>query len=500
MFNNILTKKQALQELNRLSIKYLLLVILIIMSGCRKLVEVPPSQNNINSENIFNVDGTAIGMVNNIIRGANEFNNGASFLYLGLLSDEVNIYNQSLNVSMLAYYQNALRETSSELPWSDFYLAIYKTNSAVEGLNKTSSLTPAVKKQLLGEAKFLRAYFYYYAVNLFGDVPLALTTDPEVNRQLPRAPIQDVYNQIVADLIDAQTLLSKNFLGKNLMITTSDRVRPTYWAATALLSRVYLQKGDFSGAVQQSTQIIENTNLFSLINLNDVFLKNSSETIWSIEPRQGPPFNVNQSLYFVLNAGGPDNSKNYYLNNDLYNAFEAGDGRKVNWTGSVSVGTKFYPYAYKYKSTPSQTTFTEYDVLFRLGEQYLIRAEAKARLLDVEGAILDLNKIRTRARLAATPAVPNPLPNLQLPLSRTQLNAAIEQERKVELFTEGFRWFDLKRMPGLIDASKVRADEVMPDVTTAKGGTWNPNWKLLPIPREQRFGDPNMTNAQNPGY
>jgi len=63
-------------------------------------------------------------------------------------------------------------------------------NAAIEGLNGTTSLTPSVKQQLLGEAKFMRAFFYFYLVNLFGDVPLATSTDWQVNSFLSRTPKQ----------------------------------------------------------------------------------------------------------------------------------------------------------------------------------------------------------------------------------------------------------------------------------------------------------------------
>src|SRR5207244_6787281 len=114
---------------------------------------------------------------------------------------------------------------------------------------------------------------------MFGDVPLALTTDPETNVLLSRTPKAQVYDQIKTDLKDAEELLSGNYLDATLLKTTSERVRPTKWAAAALLARVYLYTSDWANADAQATQVI-NSGLYSLPSaLNDVFLKNSNEAI-----------------------------------------------------------------------------------------------------------------------------------------------------------------------------------------------------------------------------
>jgi hypothetical protein len=120
-------------------------------------------------------------------------------------------------------------------------------------------------------------------------------------------------------------------------------------------------------------------------------------------------------------------------------------------------------------------------MVFRLAEQYLIRAEARAQQGNVSGSQSDLNAIRTRAGL------PNTTAN-----DKASLLTAIQHERQVEMFTEwGHRWFDLKRT-GTIDA-------VMSVIAPAKGGgAWNSNKALLPLPLGDLQADQNLT--QNPGY
>jgi hypothetical protein len=127
-----------------------------------------------------------------------------------------------------------------------------------------------------------------------------------------------------------------------------------------------------------------------------------------------------------------------YLNDGIVNAFESSDKRKTDWLESVTAEGKTYYFPFKYKTDfAGLSTVQEYTVILRLAEVYLIRAEARARQGNVNGAKLDVNVIRTRASLAGTTAATD-----------AQLMVAIEQERRVELFTEwGHRWLDLKRWP-----------------------------------------------------
>jgi hypothetical protein len=138
-------------------------------------------------------------------------------------------------------------------------------------------------------------------------------------------------------------------------------------------------------------------------------------------------------------------------------------------------------------------------MVLRLAEQYLIRAEASIQNGDIAGGIADLNTIRARARAAATTNVPDPLPVLSSALSKNDALLALEHERQVELFTElGDRWLTLKRLKGLSNQGISRADELMSNITTAKGGTWSTNDQLYPISLTELNSDSKLT--QNPGY
>jgi hypothetical protein len=249
------------------------------------------------------------------------------------------------------------------------------------------------------------------------------------------------------------------------------------------LARVYLYTEDWANAETEATSLIDHSALFQLEDLNNVFLKNSREAIWQLQPvNQG--WNTEDARAYIIPSTGFGYFNPLYLSDQLLNSFEANDQRKTEWVGKFTDATVTsnvdYYYPFKYKSVTLNAPVTEYSAIFRLAEQYLIRAEARTHLNNIGGAQDDLNTIRSRAGLPNTTAG-----------DAVSLLSAILHERHVELFTEwGHRWLDLKRT-GTVDS-------VMSVVTPLKGGTWNLNWKLYPIPLEEINRDPNL--VQNPGY
>jgi len=493
------------------------ILIVIFSAGCKKFVDVGASKTSITQANVYKNDISAIQVLTGLYANLSATNNGAAsltninlgtvFFVSGLSADEYMLYNRT-NDQLYRLYSNSLSSAADNIYWQDLYSYIFITNAAIEGVSESTSLTPSIKQQLLGESKFFRAFCYFYLVNSFGDVPLALTTDPNVTSMLPRASKTDVYAQIESDLKDAKQLLSPNFLDGSLRNTTNERVRLTKWAAGALLARTYLYENKYNEAEAEADAVITSGRFSLLPDISQVFLKNSGETIWSLQPvyaSSSDGYNTGEGKLFVLPSTGPNTggSPSYpvYLSSYALNNFEPGDIRRTKWVDSVTAGGFTYFYPAKYKAGLSQTSVTEYSIVFRLAEQYLIRAEARARQNNISGAVSDLNAIRARSRATATASVPDPLPGLSTSLTQTQLYVAIEHERQSELFTEwAHRWFDLKRTPGFTNPSSTRADEVMLAVTAAKGGAWNPNWKLYPIPQGIINTSTNLKNAQNPGY
>src|SRR5260221_4052313 len=116
------------------------------------------------------------------------------------------------------------------------------------------------------------------------------------------------------------------------------------------------------------------------------------------------------------------------------NAFQIDDLRRTSWIRDTTIGMNTFHYPFKYK-VKSADNLSEYYIVLRLAEQYLIRAEARNNLGDNTGAVSDLNTIRARAGLANSTAA-----------TKEDISTALQYERRIELFAEwGHRWFDLNR-------------------------------------------------------
>lgn len=471
---------------------FIVAILASFCSNCKKFVQAPLPTTQLVGGTVYNSNATAAAavtgiyqtMVNNSIGGGA---NGISAL-AGLSADDFTLY-PGASALQQQVYLNAQLSTNPLPLWSNLYNAIYQANSAISGISTSSSVTAAMKQQLIGEATFVRAFCYFYLVNLYGDVPLALTPDYQQNSILPRSPQVNVYQQIISDLLTAQGMLTDNYLDPNGNSTT-ERARPNRGAATALLARAYLyyanltgDAGNYAKAEAQATVVISSANYVLVTDLNSVFLSGSKEAIWQLEsPNNG--LNTQDGAAFILSAnGGPSAFSPYTLNRDLLSAFETGDLRQSKWVSSVSKNQVVYYFPFKYKLYYTGSAPAEYPILLRLSEQYLIRAEARAqqgKLLGANSAQSDLNTIRSRAGLSPTTA-----------LTLSDFMTAIQQERRVELFTEyGHRWMDLKRWH--------KVDAVMSVATAQKGGGWASTASLYPIPQTDILTDSKL--VQNTGY
>ncbi|WPU94732.1 RagB/SusD family nutrient uptake outer membrane protein [Mucilaginibacter sabulilitoris] len=465
---------------------------LVILSGltpgCKKAIEVGPSLVAGNSSNVFLTNNSAQAVVSGVYTrlSTGSFFQGTSSISLnmGLAADELmNI--SSASSSYGTFYQNTYNPLSPPPFWSEFYKVLFSCNTAINGISGSSTIDAGVKKQLIGELKFLRAYTYFYAVNLYGTPPLTTSDDYTVNGNLANSAADDTYKQILQDLTDAQAALSDNVYVDASGAAVTDRVRPNKQVASAMLARVYLYLQDWKNAEIQASAIINNSNYLLVPNLNQVFLKGSKETIWALQPVSQLYLNTIDAYYLVVNASYAATTQLPLNTNNLVKAFETGDARLTNWTGTYTtttapVTTYYYAYKYKVASLSSTIAVTEYPIAMRLAEQYLIRAEARAQQNNLTGAAADLNAIRTRAGLANTTAS-----------TQANLLNAILHERQVELFSEwGHRWFDLKRSNKL--------DAVMNVVAPQKGGSWASFKQLMPVPSNDIRADANL--QQNPGY
>jgi tetratricopeptide (TPR) repeat protein len=453
--------------------------------SCKKFVQIPPPYTAVVAADVFSNNGTATAAVTSMY--TQMFNNSESWNISqdqGLLADELTSFSTDPNQMQL--YTNSMTALNNTGEWANAYNYIYQANAIIEGLENNGNITPAVAQQLTGEAKFVRAFWHFYLTNQYGDVPLVTSTLYTSNAAIARTSQALVYAQIVQDLTDAQAELNSNYVDGSDTTVTTERVRPTKAAAEAFLARAYLYTQKYDSAETYASKVISNS-LYSLClgfsPANSVFLKNSTEAIWQLSTPLPTSVNTIDAQYFIL-PGAPStgDAQSAAISPQLLNSFEVGDLRRINWIDSTGTVPDYY-YPYKYQAYNTGIPLTEYTMVFRLAEQYLIRAEAEANLADSTDAITDLNTIRFRAGLPAY----NPLIN-------GSLLTAILHERQVELFTEwGNRWFDLIRTGNV--------NSVMSMVTPIKSSgtvSWVSTDQLWPIPESEILVDPKL--SQNSGY
>lgn len=450
-----------------LYIKAILIISLIGLVGCRKMIAVDSPVNLLTGDKVFTDSTATTALLLNTYALFNQTVDPTYTTSLGMYTDELSYTSTDINTTQFLQSNLSASNTAVLNIWKNNYFAIYECNDLIEGLNKYNGISVSTKNEYIAEAKFLRAYGYFYLTNTFGQVPLLLETDVNKTSVASRADTSVIYQQIIVDLKDAEAGLSENYKGDG-------KVRANKWAAAALLARVYLHQRRFADAEQTASSVINSGLYTPLQPPSSVFLANSKESILQLYDQYGY---VAEANLIVPNGGTPT----FPITNTLLNAFESGDLRKAAWldTSSVVSGNSntVYYFPYKYHNNSSVIGAPEYLVLLRAGEQYLIRAEARLQQKNISGAVEDINIIRQRAGLAP----------LSTSISSSLCMNALLQEWRIEFFSEwGHRFMDMKRL-GIIN-----------QVLNAYKTTWQAKDVVLPIPQNELVSDPNLT--QNSGY
>jgi hypothetical protein len=457
-------------------LKYIIILCLIVLTSCEEFVEVDAPNNRIVSEFVFEEEASARsamqGIYNELFRldFSSGFQNSITNL-AGLSADNLEVIRPT-NATFLEFQENEiLPDNNRNLAiWSSAYNMIYMTNALLEGL-RSSKLPDEIISELDGQARFVRAFTYFYMVNLYGDVPLILSTDYNYNATASRSPVQEVYDQILYDLEEAIALLPETYL-------ENERIYANKYAALSLLARTHLYLENWELAEEYSSQVILQQQSYELLDdPNEVFLKNSREAIWQISPlgRGNSATQTNEGALYLIEQE-QTSFYNLSLTEDLVEIFDESDERYMNWIDYSETEAVFF--AQKYKDRNSTNNLTEYSMVFRLAELYLIRAESRFMMGKTSLAIEDLNIIRRRAGIEE-------VTNSNWTVETFQ--KIILEERRREFFTEwGHRWLDLKRI-GLSD-----------EILSLKKEFWEATDILYPIPAEERMKNTNLT--QNNGY
>lgn len=364
--------------------------------------------------------------------------------------------------------------------WERSYNGIHRVNDVLQRVPTIddATFTTETRNRILGEAYFLRAFFYFNMVRLYGGVPLVTQpyTTFKTDFTKERSTSEQVYSQIIADLLEAE-----KFLPTSYPTVFATRGRATQGATKAMLSRVYLYRKEYQKAAEKAAEVIANP-LYSLVptaSYPTIFTpagKNSSEGIFEIQFLSSTAEGTDVWRRYIPSAqtGTPANTGGDYWaapTEELVNAFEPGDIRKAV-TIAVTTRPPFnvagLPYVAKYRRTVAGDDPNIY--VTRLADIILIRAEALTELGQVAQAVPLVNQIRNRAGLANTTAT-----------TQAELREVIDKERRLEFAFEGQRWHDL-----------VRTGRAEAKLNTTKT-------KLVwPIPARERNVNPIL--EQNPSY
>jgi hypothetical protein len=337
--------------------------------------------------------------------------------------------------------------------WRNYYRLVNRVNTVLEKISTVDTTVVKNKSRYIGEAKFLRALAYFDLVRIFGDVPKVLTViDIDEAYTLGREKIDKIYDEIIIpDLMEAENVLPLKYTG-------ADVGRATKGAAKSLLGKVYLTRKDYLKA-ESKLQEVTTLGYALLSNYNDLFdyTKNEhhSEYIFDIEYEEGIglgssitntfiPNSVQMAAFYKVTGGrGESNS----VGDSLFTLYTASDKRKDisiaikggwidgngNFVALLPTTSQTYTKKYLTPVATANDSRANWKVI-RYADVLLMYAEALNENNKTSEAIIQLNKIRTRAGVSTYSN-----------LTKDDTREKILLERRLELCFEGHRWFDLVR-------------------------------------------------------
>lgn len=404
-----------------------------------------------------------------------------------------NAYMGADNPAIFQYETYKMLSTNSQMKgdWNDLYNNINNCNIILNNIDQATDLSATRKNEMIGEASLIRALNHFQAVQLWGDCPIAKTAIFEVssdnfdqvfNELFPaRKPVADVYAQIIAD---CQVAIEK-------APDASNKFKANKMAANALLAKVYatMPNRDWAKVNQYCDVVIGGgyTLLPTFDHLFDNAHEGNAESIWEVngDGWSSPIGAWNTGMFLgtdwkKFNAPSHTLVEAFTTNGDTQRLASTIKRQNVSWSDAYWSSTD-YPFAYKMRDFNGYQNY----YIARLADILLLKAEALASTGDVSGAMVLVNKVRTRAGIATISAS-----------SQSDAIDKILEERLMELAFEGDRWFDLKRMGKAIEVLSKQKDgngNVLPFASNI-----NQNRLIWPIPQDKL--DANALLTQNPGY
>ncbi|WP_303316766.1 RagB/SusD family nutrient uptake outer membrane protein [Flavivirga abyssicola] len=516
--------------------------LLLVLFACSD--NILDQQNN-NATSTANF-GTSVEQVESAINGAFHPITGTFFwgriIHTGamLRSDEFNVFPFGSNTAMSTFLGNPGDRWATE-PWQELYKSIARCNNVIINVTEEGIPDQTTRENLVGQAYFLRAFDYWYLVNLYGNVPL-ITELPDLDNLLvEQATPESIWAQIISDLEMAETMLPESWTGEDLG-------RPTSGAATALKGKSYLYMEQFGPAATTLGSLVGKYSLLPAANFGENFSttnENNSESVFELQflgqqtfvwgsdiPGTGSMGNYH--IDYATPTKSPD--KGHLINPWLKDLFEAnGDTVRRNETllydypgatgyggasfnidladtldedGNVVAGDLTVAadagleaiYGKKYSGMDlgarGDVDFLGTNVgnnwrIIRYADVLLMLAEALNEDNMTSQAIQYIDMVRDRANLTLI-ADTNP------GINQADMRQAIIEERAMELAGEGHRFFDLVRWD-LADDYLGATSLHGAHPKSLSGGVFQSNkHELIWIPNSERDSNPNLD--QNPGY
>ncbi|GAB3263057.1 RagB/SusD family nutrient uptake outer membrane protein [Larkinella harenae] len=472
-----------------------LLILAATVSSCKDFLALTP-EHQISDQTFYKTQNdfeTALLGVYSTFRGL--FSTSTVLYMTELTTDNTEIQWSSPSANEMQMDQNAVVSTNGFIQgtWNTCLYTISRSNAIINRIDAID-FDQATKDRIKGEAKFLRAYSYFYLVRLFGNVPLIqqeFSSPAQVAAaDLTLKPSAQIYEEILRDLSEAETLLPAAL--------NNDRTRASRSTVKAVLGKVYLTLKNYDQAAAKLKEVIDARQYSLVADYRTLFTNgnnNLTESIFEIQFVSGRSIGNNYSALFTpaitsmaIFQNNLQGSGRIVPTRDIIRSYEPGDVRKTASTSdSVTLinGRKSYsPYGLKFVDfraidlSDGSVTFTQ----LRYADVLLMYAEVLNEQGKTTEALPFINQIRKRVGLADLTG-----------LNQAALRLAIEKERRFEFLYEGQRWFDLVRTG--------RAQTVL----NAHFASQNLSFRLddfeliFPIPQNEVDLNP-TTIKQNPGY
>jgi hypothetical protein len=511
-------------------IQYLIIICCFTLASCKKIIDLYPESNLSTATYYTNYDEVKAGLTacynglqNPMYREwqLTELRSDNSIMGVEGSTSSVN-----RDLSDLDEFIPATTHQGIYNYWLDTYNNIRNCNivlqklgviyDATAGTIKLEDITipiaDSARKQLAGEALFIRGYHYFNLVRLFGGVFLIdKPISPAEAKKTNRSSVADIYKLIVADFSTASAYLSGL---KYAQIPQTDLGRANAWCAKALLAKVYLTLGNKANAITQLQDVITNSGYALQTSYANVFSPTNemnSEILFAVRYKSGG-LGLGSSFG---NDFGPLNSGSTVINgsglgwntptSELDTNLVAGDTRRNVLIASYGAGTAANLYVKKYLFPVVTGGDGESDwPVIRYADVLLMMAEAKGFTPESIGYI---NQISVRAGIGNLPPSVNSVPTFE---------KALSEERRLEFAFENQRWFDLLRFNTTMTTinaiqtikdhfAHIYADHyslyVAPALTLAElQSNVTADRLLLPIPQHEIDTNTQLVIEQNPGY